>query len=485
MKRILTGCLSLALSLSALHADMVDDWNATLLQCIRTASTNPPKASRLMAMVHLSIFDAVNGIELTHRPYIAHEAAPAGASVEAAACAAAETVLAGFYSENAAVAAAISTAYETTLAAVPDGQAKNDGILWGETCANTMMTLRASDRSDVDVPYTPDANVPGKWRPTGPANAPALLPQWGHMTPFALPRGDFFRPQPPPAITGSAYAYEVNLVKAIGGTTSIRNADQDEIAFFWEDGRGTETPPGHWLHIAQDVAEDQDLSMSEKARLYALISMAVADAAIVAWDAKYAYDLWRPVTAIREADTDGNPETEADPTWTNFIPTPPFPEYTSGHSTFSRSSATVLAAFFGTDSIPFTTGSDAMPGIMRSYPGFSAAADDAGISRIYGGIHYPSANIAGQASGFQVGTLVASRFLLPFDALEFTVVRLAGDGLELSANVTVGSTYDIEASSDLESWESLGTITAGAPTISWLDPNAPSGKRYYRVRVRN
>jgi len=377
----------------------------------------------------------------------------------------------------------IAASYTATLATVPDGAAKDAGVAWGEARGTSMLAFRTGDGSDAVVPYVPNP-IPGRWRATLPAFAPGLLPQWGTMTPFAMARGDMFRPQPPPDLSSAAYALELNLVKSVGGTTSVtRTADESEIAQFWADGGGTETPPGHWLHIAQDVAEVEGLTLEERARMFALVSLAVADAAIVAWDAKYAYDYWRPITAIREAETDGNASTEPDPTWVPFVVTPPFSEYTSGHSTFSRSGATVLAAFFGTDSIPFTTGSDALPEVMRSYSGFGAAADEAGISRIFGGIHFASGNIAGQASAFGLGTLVANRFLTPLDATEFTLARFTPDGFAIEAKVNIGTTYRVEASSDLESWELLATITAGSPTISFVDTNAPAGKRYYKLVI--
>ncbi|MEJ6579837.1 MAG: vanadium-dependent haloperoxidase [Akkermansiaceae bacterium] len=344
-----------------------------------------------------------------------------------------------------------------------------------------MLAFREDDGSDFPSGYTHTTD-PGKWRPTLPGFSSAAFPQWGQLESFALPRNDLFRPQPPPVLSSSAYALELRWVKEIGGSDStLRTADESEIANFWADGGATENPPGHWLDIAGDVSDQQSLGMQDRARLFALISLATADAAIVAWDAKYVYDLWRPITAIREADTDENASTTSDPTWLPYISTPPFPEYVSGHSTFSRSATTVMAAFFGTDEIPFTTGSDALPEVLRSYPGFSAAADEAGVSRIYVGIHFASGTIAGQSSAFGLGTLVANNFLAPLSDTEFSLVRHSPDGLQLEVQVTNGATYRVEASSDMQSWETLTTITAGSSTISFLDANAPAGKRFYRL----
>jgi hypothetical protein len=196
---------------------------------------------------------------------------------------------------------------------------------------------------------------------------------------------------------------------AVGST---RTPDQDQIALFWADGVGTETPPGHWNSIAQDVSAAQGNTLDENARLFALLNIALADAAICAWDAKYAFNFWRPITAIRAGDTDGNPDTEPDPAWSSFIATPPFPDYVSGHSTYSGAAAMVLATFYGTDNMAFDTGSDFLPGVIRHFDSFSAAAAEAAESRLYGGIHYRSANEDGLHAGLGVGAFVAENLLL-------------------------------------------------------------------------
>ncbi|MEN8847877.1 MAG: phosphatase PAP2 family protein [Akkermansiaceae bacterium] len=479
LQKIILGIT--ALSSGLLHADIADDWNETLLSIIRTNSTPPPVASRAMAMMHLSIYDAVNGINPTHRPYLVHPAAPAGISKEAAASAAAYQILADLYADSASTLVTIETAYNTAIDSITDGAAKSGGISWGEERATAMLSFRANDGADVSITYPAGSNV-GEWRPTLPDFDAAAFPQWLQLQSFAIPRNDMFRAQPPPALTGAAYTLEFNHVKEIGSANSTsRTADQSEIAQFWADGDNTETPPGHWLNIAQDVANQQSLTFEEKVRLYGIVSLTVADAAIIAWDSKYTYNYWRPITAIREADTDSNADTIQDSTWTPFIATPPFPEYTSGHSSFSRSAATVLASYFGRDDLAFTTGSDALPGVFRSYPGFSAAADEAGVSRIYGGIHFDSGNIAGQAGAFLLGRMVGEQFLTPLNTLKFTVVRPSSDGMNLQAQVTVGETYLILASSDMSSWQTLGTLTAGSAILTFTDTDAPSGKRFYQL----
>jgi len=296
-----------------------------------------------------------------------------------------------------------------------------------------------------------------------------------------------FEPYAPAPTTASGYAFEVNMVKAYGGAIgSLRSADQSQIAAFWANGPGTETPPGHWNRIAVDVAVRENLGLAEEARLLALVNLALADAAICCWRSKFDFNLWRPITAIREADADGNPETTADPNWSSFIVTPPFPEYTSGHSTFSRAAATVLAQFFGTDAIPITVEADGLPGVTRSYPGFGAAADESGISRIYGGIHFPSANIAGQTTGHLLAAHVMEHFLVALEAPVFVLVAPAESNVRVALRGEPGRAYWLEVCPDLAHWRPVGIATANAAgEAEFIDQGAAStDKRFYRAVAR-
>ena len=416
MKRYLLAIPALAAILaSSARADVVTDWNDILLQAVRTTGTtppnayaSPPRAAKAMAMTHIAIFDAVNSIDDTHHPYRINVNAPAGASREAAAVQAAHDVLANLYPGQATT---FSTALAASLAAIPAGQARTDGINIGSQVATSIIALRANDHSFDTVAYTP-TNAVGRWRPTLPANAPALLPNWATVTPFAMTSGSQFRPVGPPALDSATYAASVNQVKELGSATSAtRTADQTDIAHFWADGGGTWTPPGHWNSIAQDVADAQGNTLSENARLFALLNIAEADAGIAAWDCKFdpAFDFWRPITAIREADNDGNPGTTGDPNWLPLIATPPFPTYTSGHSTFSGAAARVLANFFGTDDISFTTSAEGAAGVPpRSFNSFSQAAQEAADSRLYGGIHFDFDNEDGKIAGMALGDFVSA-----------------------------------------------------------------------------
>lgn len=395
-----------------LRADVVTSWNSAALDAIRLSRTAPPRASRDLAILHVAIYEAVNGIARTHTSYSVRSTGPASASREAAASAAAHRVLTALYT-NRAMATHFDQVFAETLLTLRDSPQVRAGVAWGRATADQILMARANDGSD-SVIAAPVGTGPGQWQPTPPAFAPYLFPQWGLVTPFALKNGAQLRSAGPPALTSSTWAEEFNEVKALGAAVgSVRTPEQSTIALFWADGAGTETPPGHWNHIAQDVSAARGNSLEENARLFALLNIAMADAAICAWDAKLAFNFWRPITAIRNADLDGNPDTTADLNWSSFIPTPPFPDFVSGHSTFSGAAASILAFFYGTDEVGFTTRSDALPGMVRSFASFSEAADEAALSRLYGGIHYRSANDSGLAAGLAIGEWTFTRFLTP------------------------------------------------------------------------
>ena len=226
-----------------------------------------------------------------------------------------------------------------------------------------------------------------------------------------MPTAASFRPVAPPELSSTEYATALNEVKEIGSaTSSIRTADQTQIARFWANGAGTETPPGHWNRIALLVGQQQGNSLADNARMLAQLNVSLADAAISSWDSKYHFDLWRPVTAIRDAEFDGNPLTIDDDTWMPLLVTPPFPEYTSGHSTFSGAGSSALANFFGTDAIPFTVGSDEISNVQRNYTGFQEASLESGLSRIYGGIHFSFGNTTGNLAGTNIGNYVSANY---------------------------------------------------------------------------
>jgi hypothetical protein len=387
---------------SPASADVVTDWNNAALDAIRAGNTNPPIASRSLAILHASIYDAVNGITRTHEEYLVPSAVPASASREAAASAAAHQVLVNLFPSGIANFDALHAAI---LATIPDGPHKSAAIVWGEFVATQILAARAHDGSDAIVP-PPDGSGPGVWIPTPPAFLPYLLPQWGFVVPFGMGSSSQFRPPGPPSLDSQQYAADYEEVKQLGAAVgSTRTEEQSEIALFWADGAGTETPPGHWNSIAQLISAAQGSTLEENARLFALLNIAMADAAICSWDAKYTFAFWRPVTAIAFAEPELN--------WMSFIVTPPFPDYTSGHSTFSAAAATVLPLFYGTEDLPFTTGSDFLPGVYRSFSTCLDAAEEAAASRIYGGIHFRSASEDGLDAGTSIGEWTFTHYLQP------------------------------------------------------------------------
>jgi hypothetical protein len=391
-------------------ADVVLEWNQLAVHAIGQARVSPVVGSRAMAITQAAVYDAVNAIDPEFEPYHATVHASRGASPEAAAAQAAHDTLSALFP---AQAATFDGALAADLAGIPPGLARQ-GTDVGREVARQILDWRSTDGSGATVPYTPGTN-PGDWRPTPPGFLPALAPQWPSVTPFAMTSGSQFRPGAPPALTSAEYAAAFNEVKDLGRADSTtRTPEQTQIAKFWNDGLGTAFAFGYWNKIAQQVAEDERLGLVEDARLFALLNIATADALISCWDAKYTYNLWRPVTAIRAADTDGNPATEPDAGWTPLLVTPNFPSYTSAHSTVSAAAAGVLTGLFGADHT-FSVGSESLPGVTRTFDSFEAAAAEAGRSRIYGGIHYQFDNANGQAAGTELGGYVVGHFLLPRD----------------------------------------------------------------------
>ena len=404
----------LALLAPALAAqDALSAWNTAALDAIRALRTPPPAAARSLAIAHAAMHDAVNGIVGRYEQHLAQPTGTEGASAEAALAGAAHASLAALFPSRAAQFALLR---DSQVELLPAGPARDAGLAWGVAAATQLLAARAADGATGTASY-PGSTAPGMWRPTvsfGGQVRPALLPHWGTVACFVLPAGSSLRPAAPPHLASHRYAWEVRQVQALGAANSHhRTAEQTEVAQFWAYGPGTATPPGHWNEIAQQVVPASRLDLCDRARVYALLNLAMADAAVVAWECKYVYGLWRPITAIQLADQDGNPWTEPDASWTPLLPTPPFPEYVSGHSCFSAAAATVLARALGSDRIAFRVGSDDLPGVQRRYRRLSEAAWESGMSRIYGGIHFLSGNLEGLHAGQRTGTHVFDNALRP------------------------------------------------------------------------
>ena len=427
-KTVSRGGVSIVFSLAVLATpcpgDVITDWNSVLLQTIRETGGPPCPISRALVMMHVAMYDAVNSIDRSHEKYLSMMNAPAGASKEAAAAAAAHRVLTTIFPLNQST---YDTALATSLAAVPDGPNENAGVVLGRAVADALISARANDGTQGDPPYQ-FGNHPGDYQPTYPDfTAPPFNPGWGDSEPWCMHSGDQFRPNGPlnfhsmPNLLRSVgYALQVNEVKSRGARYSATRTDeQTDIAFFWaNDLNGTFKPPGHLNHITQVVSHDRNLRMIENARLFALINLAMADAGLVAWDAKYntSIDLWRPISAIRFADTDQNPFTIADPNWEPLNAfTPAFPSYVSGHATFAAAHAAVMMDFFGTDQVTFTIDTDDpnYHGAPRTYHRFSQAAWENALSRIYLGVHFRFDAVDGRIAGSRLGHFVFHHELQP------------------------------------------------------------------------
>lgn len=383
--------------------NVVTDWNETALQAIRNLGTPPPVASRALAITHAAMYDAVNSASPTGQAYRWQMATAPGTSAEAAAAQAAHDALTALFPSQ---AAAFSQRLSDHLSGIAAGTGRDAGVQLGQSIAAAMLAARAADGSGTTLNYTPlPAGTPGAWQETG--NGSFLLPQWGSVTRFAP--GAVLPSLAPPALDSPAYAAAFQEVATLGSAGSLlRTAEQTAIAHFWADGPGTATPPGHWNTITQSLVTTNSLGLEDSARLFARLNLATADAAIEAWDTKLDDEFWRPVTGIHQAGIDGNVDTIADPSWTPLIPSPPFPAFVSGHSSFSGAAAAVLGNFFGTDQVTFSVTTESLlvdaAYRVREFDSFSEAAAEAGMSRIYGGIHWQFDNTGGLALGRAIGT---------------------------------------------------------------------------------
>ncbi|HEY3454896.1 MAG TPA: hypothetical protein VGK64_09865 [Bryobacteraceae bacterium] len=406
-------------------ADTVIDWNevatsASIAAGLSTpdASLDPLHESRIFAMAHIAIHDALNAIDRRYKPYAFRAHAFPDASPDAAVSAAAHDVLVALFRQIPnpafppdAVDAAIEiieTAYRTALAAIRDGPAKTVGISVGRASAATILALRAADGSDttfLDFNYV-SGSEPGDFQFI-PGFPFAVTPDWGKVTPFVLKSSVQFPPQRPYSLTSKHYAKDFNEVKSLGAVNSAtRTPEQTEIALFW-----VESSVLGWNRIARTVSVQHGLDLWDDARLFALLNLASADGYIADFQNKYAFRFWRPVTAIRAADSDGNPDTIADPAWESLRPTPAAPDYTSGHSVQGGAMSEVLAQFFGTDKVSFSTTSTTLPGVFRSFSSFLQAAEENGNSRIYVGFHFRHAVNEGIKLGQKIGRTAFDHYL--------------------------------------------------------------------------
>jgi len=383
-------------------ADAVTEWNEKALAAATQAKQLPFVSTRTMALVHTAMFDAVNSIEGRCAPYKFKVSAPAGSSSEAAVVAAAHAVLLSLFPEQ---KADLDAAYAASLARIPEGSGKTAGIGVGEEIAVKILALRASDGSDAPNVYKP-ATTPGAYIPT----ALPIGSHWGNVTPWVMKRGSQFRPAPPPVLNGPVWARDYNEIKDLGAKKStVRTAEQTDIARFW-----ILAGPASWEPIVRHMALTPGRSLIQNARLFALVEIAAADAYIAVFDGKYTFQFWRPITAIRNGDINGNAATTRVPDWEPSIDTPLHPEYPCAHCITSAAVATVLESEFGNGAIPVVTmSSPTAPGVTRKWTRIWDWADEISAARIYGGIHYRNSTVVGQAMGKKIGELAFQNCLKP------------------------------------------------------------------------
>ena len=385
----------------AARADVVTDANARAADVVSRIPA-PPVTVRAMAIVQVSVFEAVNAITGRYPPFRAKITPPPGASVEAAIAAATRTALSKLMP---AQQAAIDADYQALLGPVPDGPAKAAGIAVGEQAAAAIVASCADDGMVAPDVYRPHTTA-GVYVPTV---VPAA-PHWGKRRPWVMTRGDQFRPGPPPSLTSETWARDYNEIKAVGSKASAqRTPEQTAIAKFWE-----ATAPAVYWPIARSVASVPGREVTDNARLLAVAAMAMDDGLIAIFDAKYTYNLWRPVTAIRNGDLDGNDSTERDPGWTPFIDTPMHPEYPCAHCIVSASLGAVLEAEIGAGPAPkLSSASSTAGGAVRTWTSVRDFTQEVAVARIYDGVHYRNSTEVGSAMGRKIGELAVKSFPKP------------------------------------------------------------------------
>jgi len=404
-KMLVVAAVMIAATPSA-FANVITDWDEKAIAAVAPMSslggTNPYLAQRMMALVHVAMFDAVNSIERRYRPYLVQLPAGPTTSKEAAAAAAAASVLATI---DAKTAAETKTALVSYLAPIADSAAKADGIKLGEAVAAKVLEARVNDGSNAPDAYRP-RTTPGVYVPT-PITISSM---WPDMKPFAMAKGSQFRPKPPIALESKEWARDYNELKDYGGQNGAkRTAEQTETARFWLVG-----PPVAYHPFVRKLVTAKQMDVIESARFMALVAVGITDSIIAVLDAKYHYNFWRPITAIRNGDHDGNAATEREPTWQPIAPTPMHPEYPCAHCIQSGSVAGVVKAMFGTMDIPeIAMTSPTAPGIIHRWTNMTAFTEEVASARIWAGFHYRFSNRVGTQMGLQIGDYVVNNVMQP------------------------------------------------------------------------
>ena len=406
---VATAALASSMCMASIPArtnDVVTEWNQIALAATITADEGPNPQTRSMAIVHVSMHDAVNAITRKYNTYLPIEPRPRVGSPEAAAIASAHFVLTYLFP---AQATTLNRARTASLAARQLSEA-DPGIALGEAAAAAVLSRRSNDgAAQAQFPYIAQGWAkPGVWVAVGD-EAP-ILPGWGKVTPWVLRSGSQFRPDGPPPLDSGRYARDYNEVREVGSLTSrTRTPEQTNIASFWR-----ASPSVIWNTVARQVSDAQGLDLSARARVFALMYLATSDAGIACWDAKYTFNSWRPITAIRKGDADGNDDTPGDPGWQPLFPTPQHPEYVSGHATNSSAMATALGRLFGDHpGVIIVATSPTNAGFERRWMAFSEGIDEVIDARVYSGIHYRTSDAVGARLGGQVASFVVDNALRP------------------------------------------------------------------------
>jgi hypothetical protein len=387
-------------------------WNVIALRTTAAGPFSPPRETRSLAIESAAVNDAVCSIMRQCETYAGRIAVSHDASIEGAVAAAAHDALVALYPAPAAVAS-LNASYDSALATLPAGDARDAGVAAGQAAAAAVLAMRASDHSQDPMSYTPSPGL-GSWVPTPPAFAPALEPGWGRVTPFLLDVGSQLRPPPPPAPGSDAAVRDYLEIIDIGAANSTtRTPAQTEAARFW-----VSTAPQLWNQVVQQLTVAPGMNAAKAARAYMVLNIAGADAIIAAWDAKYAYAQWRPLTAIRSLLDDGSTATVPDATWTPLITTPRFPDYPAGHTTFGGAAERVMTAMFGEDPGTFAITSPTAGGVTHTYQNFHEVAEEVSNARVWGGIHWRTSVVVGRALGQQVGDVALARLFDHGDAGE-------------------------------------------------------------------
>jgi hypothetical protein len=398
-----------SVNLTAPGENVILQWNRVLRETISTPGQQPATIFpvRSFAMMHAAMFDAVNSIDGGYTPYLTDVPGSPNASMEAAAAQAAHDVLSNLFPNRQPI---FDTELVNSLVGVPEDRAQQ-GIRVGEIVAERLLAARANDGWNATPPSYSLPTTPGNWQPVP---APAGFTHFPAVLPFAIASNSQFAPNPPPALTSAEYSAHFNEVKELGSVTSTtRTADQTQVARLWANVNTPTTVWFVWNNVARTVSISQNRTTAENARLFALMNISFHDALLTTMTSKFVHGLWRPVTAIRRADEDGNPDTGQDVNWSSLIGNPPYPTYAGNHAAIGTSQSTILGLFFGRDDIRFQHTWEGAGGATRSYPGFAAMANEEERSRVYGGIHFTFDQTAGQSAGRNVANYVFLNFMKP------------------------------------------------------------------------